>query len=343
MPRKLASVRKVLEVIPIENADAIELARIDGWQCVVKKGEFKPGDLGMYFEIDSFLPIEPQYEFLRKSSFKDHPLLGPGFRLKTVRLRGALSQGLLMPLTIAGAEGEDLTERLGVRLYEPPMPASLAGDIAGSFPSLVTKTDAERIQNLPEFFTTHKDMLFEVTEKLDGSSCTILWEHGQMRVCSRNWELKEDEKNTFWKVAFRILPGLLAQLNHPWAVTDFALQGEVVGEGIQGNPLKIAGHKFFLFNVYDLTVNRYMYPRARNALLSWLRSNGAEIDHVPIIEMDWPAFTQLTSMDLMLEYADGKSLVNPNVDREGLVFKSQLDPNIIFKAISNKHLLKQKD
>jgi len=102
MERKLATIRKVNEIKPIEGADMIELAIVDGWQCVVKKGEFKPGDPGVYFEIDSYLPIEERYEFLRKSSYKKIPdqLQGQraeGFRLKTVKLRGQISQGLMLP------------------------------------------------------------------------------------------------------------------------------------------------------------------------------------------------------------------------------------------------------
>src|SRR5438876_1094061 len=93
--RKLASIRKISEVLPIEGADNIELVKVDGWQCVTKKGEFKPGDLCIYFEIDSFLPIRSEFEFLRKSSYKK---MGDkeGFRLKTIKLRGHLSQGLVL-------------------------------------------------------------------------------------------------------------------------------------------------------------------------------------------------------------------------------------------------------
>jgi len=171
MSRKLATVRKVLDIRPIEGADAIELAIIGGWQCVVKKGDFKVGDLGVYFEIDSFLPIEPKYEFLRKSSYRQLPTGEEGFRLRTVRLRGALSQGLLLPLgefTDLPVDTYDLTSFLKVTKYEPPMPACLAGDAAGSFPSDIPKTDAERIQNLADYFEQYKEAEFEVTEKLDG-------------------------------------------------------------------------------------------------------------------------------------------------------------------------------
>lgn len=151
MERKLASIRKVENVIPIEGADMIEVSVVGGWKVVTKKGEFKPGDLAIYCEVDSFLPIKEEFEFLRKSSYKK---MGEqeGFRLKTIRLRGQLSQGLLLPASqevlSLYKEGDDVTELLGIVKYEPPIPAELAGKVKGMFPSFLRKTDEERIQNL---------------------------------------------------------------------------------------------------------------------------------------------------------------------------------------------------
>ena len=100
--RKLASIQKVLSVTPIEGADRIEMVRVLGWQCVANKGQFKEGDLCVYFEIDSFLPIRPEFEFLRKSSYKSNEILGEGFRLKTMKFKGQISQGLILPLSEVG-------------------------------------------------------------------------------------------------------------------------------------------------------------------------------------------------------------------------------------------------
>ena len=143
--RKLASIRKIGSVSPVEGADNIELVHVDGWQCISKKGDFKEGDFCVYFEIDSFLPIRPEFEFLRKSSYRK---MGgkEGFRLKTIRLRGQLSQGLAMPIQLfkelpyEGYElfkeddhgygnGYDVTETLGVTKYEPPIPAQKASNV----------------------------------------------------------------------------------------------------------------------------------------------------------------------------------------------------------------------
>lgn len=333
--RKLATVRKVLDIRPIEGADAIELAIIGGWQCVVKKGEFKIGDLGVYFEIDSLLPIEPRYEFLRKSSYKQLVDGTEGFRLRTVKLRGALSQGLLLPLKEFPGIPEDtydLTTFLKVLKYEPPMPACLAGDMAGAFPADIPKTDAERIQNLPEYFEQYKNAEFEVTEKLDGSSCTLFRYNEKVGVCSRNWELLESDRSTYWVVARKILPYLCKNI---------ALQGEVVGEGIQGNPLKIRGQKFYLFNVYDLDSHVYLNPDDRMAYFRVLRNVGADLEHVPVIEPRLKVFLKYSTMESLLCYADGSSAICMGAAREGLVFKPWGFGALTFKAISNVFLLKK--
>jgi RNA ligase (TIGR02306 family) len=214
------------------------------------------------------------------------------------------------------------------------MPASLAGDAAGSFPSDIPKTDAERIQNLPDYFEQYKDAEFEVSEKLDGSSCTLFRNNDKIGVCSRNWEMKESDKNTYWMVAKKILPYLCKNV---------ALQGEVIGEGIQKNPLKIRGQKFYLFNVYDLDAHVYLNPDDRLAYFNALRRVGAELEHVPIIEPRFKVFTAYPTMEALLAYADGKSVICKGADREGLVFKPWGYGATIFKAISNVHLLKQKD
>ena len=171
--RKLASIRKISNIEPIVGADKIELVTVDGWKVVVAKDVgYKIGDFVIYCEIDSFLPVREEFEFLRKSSFKK---MGDqeGFRLKTIKLRGQISQGLILPLSVLEGEDEmkigiskqpwgeqlqlgpydnalvieegvDVTEMLGIQKYEAPIPAELAGKVKGSFPSFLSKTDEER-------------------------------------------------------------------------------------------------------------------------------------------------------------------------------------------------------
>ena len=191
----------------------MRLAIVDGWKVVVAKNVgHKVGDLVVYCEIDSFLPIKEEFEFLRKSSYKK---MGDqeGFRLKTIKLRGQVSQGLILPLNVLKTTeiiqtkitkqvwgnqielfaedgtpmvdiGDDVTEVLGIVKYEPPIPAELAGKVKGLFPSFLRKTDEERVQNLALEYETYKNSnhQFYVTEKLDGSSATFYFKDGVFGV-----------------------------------------------------------------------------------------------------------------------------------------------------------------
>ncbi|MFW9853347.1 MAG: RNA ligase (ATP), partial [Candidatus Thorarchaeota archaeon] len=284
MERRLVTVRKIKEIEEHPNADRLEIAVIDGWRCIVKKGEFKRGDSGLFFEIDSFLPIRDEFEFLRSgSTFKRMTVDGKeitGFRLRTMKLRGVLSQGLLVPLSmfpeIDFSEDKDYSDDLGVLKFEPPIPAQLSGQVEGMFPSYIKKTDQERIQNLPEYFEKYKDVEFEISEKLDGSSMTVFWDGEKFGVCSRNLELKEDEENTFWKVANK-----LDLRNKMTNGRKIAIQGELVGESIQKNPLKIQGQDFYVFDIWDTEEHRYLTSEERFKITSELG-----LKNVPIIGLE---------------------------------------------------------
>ena len=200
--RKLATVRKIDEIRPIEGADAIECAIVGGWTVVVKKGEYQAGDLAVYCEIDSWIPTELA-PFLSKGQEPREYNGVKGERLRTVKLRGALSQGLLLKpadvmaakqFTLAGVGG-DVTELLGIQKYEPPVPAQLSGQVRGNFPTAVPKTDQERVQNLKKEVQawTETGTLWELTEKLDGSSCTMYLDlDNEFHVCSRNLSLQKE-------------------------------------------------------------------------------------------------------------------------------------------------------
>jgi RNA ligase (TIGR02306 family) len=343
MERKLASVRKIIDLSPIEGADKIELATIDGWKVVVAKDvNHKVGDLIVYCEVDSFLPIREEFEFLRKTSFKK---MGDqeGFRLKTIRLRGQISQGLIVPLDVLlkhGVssddvfEGLDVTEMLGVVKYEPPIPAELSGKVKGLFPSFIRKTDEERIQNLSSEYEKYraKNKLggkFYVTEKLDGSSATFYVKDEVFSVCSRNLELLETEGNTFWKVAKELdLEGKLRTLGF-----NVCLQGELIGEGVQGNPYKLKGQTVRFFNGFNIDTQENI------PFLEFVEiTQKLGLKTVPILEFD---FDLPNSIDNMLEYAESSSSLNTNFSREGVVVRSY-DRTISFKSISNQFLLNEK-
>ena len=347
--RKLATIRKIDALRPIPDADAIECAVVGGWTVVVKKGEFKEGNLAVYCEIDSWIPHELA-PFLSKGK---EPRVFDGIageRLRTMKLRGQLSQGLLLPLIIKMGgnllpttrrivlEGEDVSEALGIVKYEAPIPAQLAGEVKGMFPGWIQKTDQERVQNLTEEFDywLKEQHVWEVTEKLDGSSMTVYLRDGEFGVCSRNLELKPSETNSLWKVAIR--NDLELKLRR--ANRNLALQGELIGEGIQGNPYKQKGQEFFLFDIYDIDASKYLTPAERNAFVE-----EHNIKHVPVIAFGAELWDTLgiNSIDGILKFAEGKSVMGMiGCEREGLVFKSKA-MQCSFKAISNKFLLKGGD
>lgn len=343
MSRKLASIRTVKEIRPIPNADAIELCMVDGWQVVSKKGEFSPNDTCVYFEIDSFLPVRPEFEFLRKSSFRKMGEEG-GFRLKTIKLRGQISQGLILPVSTfdelkESVLGDDVTEALGVQKFEPPLPAQLAGEALGLFPGFIQKTDQERIQNLwDDYSQRYADKEFEVTIKLDGSSMTVYRFDDDFGVCSRNLNMRDTEGNTLWRVTKEM--DLFTRLDK--LGRNLALQGELMGTGIQKNREKINGHKYFIFDIFDIDAHKYLTPSERLEVLEEL---GLSIDNlVPVLETIKP-FQQFKTVDEILKFAEGKSW--KAATREGLVFKAK-EPNengvvVSFKAISNRFLLKHEE
>ena len=351
-PRKLAKISEITYVKPIPDADAIECAIVDGgWPVVVKKGEFKIGDVAVYLEIDSWVPHELA-PFLSKDKEPREYNGVKGERLRTVKLRGQVSQGLLLPKTILDEKGlwplagnpvgHDLTNQLNIQKWEPPIPSQLQGTMRGNFPHFIPKTDQERCQNLrKDIFETHKDDVYEVTTKLDGSSMTVYVKDGEIGVCSRNIDLVEAEDNTFWKSARQQnIVDTLLELSAENG-EEYAIQGELIGEGIQGNPEKLTGHKFFLFDIYSITAGRYLKVDERYSIIDKLNMNGASIEHVPVIEIMCSVAKKFSTIDELLEFAEGPSL-NPDTKREGLVFKSWKS-GFTFKAISNSYLLKHKN
>jgi len=340
MTRKLATIRAINSLIPIKDADQIELAKIDGWQVVIKKGEFESGDLCAYFEIDSWIPTEIA-PFLSKGKKPSTFNNVPGERLRTIKLKGQLSQGLAIPLHQLSEEtvdfctsidwndptGIDLTEHLNIQLYEKPVPAQLTGLTKGNFPSFIYKTDQERIQNIPDdVFEMWKTDTWEVTEKLDGSSMTIYLNKDEFGICSRNLELKLDQTgNTFVDVG-KQYEAALRQWN-----LNIAIQGELIGPGIQGNKYGLTKHEYRVFDIFDINNQKYFTPSGRHEAVSLLN-----IPHVPIIGN---TTLKTATKESLLELAEGLSFLNSS-QREGLVFKNHNSGS--FKAISNKWLLNAK-
>jgi RNA ligase (TIGR02306 family) len=335
--RKLATIRKIAAIEPIEGADAIEVAVVDGWKVVVKKGEFQVDSLACYVEIDAWIPTELA-PFLSKGKEPREFEGVKGERLRTVKLRGQLSQGLLLHMDALNLgefvatlsdETNDVTELLGILKWERPMNAQLAGMARGNFPSAVPKTDQERIQNLTRSFDEFMLDTWSVTEKLDGSSCTFyLDDEDVFHVCSRNLDLKEDDANSFWKVARKFQIEDIMRRNF---MKGMAIQGEMIGEGIQGNQYKTQ-LDFYVYDMYNTHTGQYILPIQLKAACERLG-----LKHVPILAEDISLVGE--SVSGILAQAEGKSELNAS-EREGLVFKSNSIHDRSFKAISNKWLIK---
>jgi len=348
--RKLASIRRIDALNPIEGADKIEVATVGGWKVVCQKGLYNVGDLVIYCEIDSWIPTEIA-PFLTKGQEPREYNGVKGERLRTVKLRGQISQGLLLPLSIfdylTGSlrdtwfyddpkEGDDVTESLGIQKWEAPIPACLAGKVKGTFPSFIPKTDEERIQNLSNEWDELKTIdTWFVTEKLDGTSFTAYIKGDEFGVCSRNMDLYEDDTNTHWKfVRENGIEEKMRQFRSEHGNIDFAIQGELVGEGIQGNRYQLKGQKVFLFNAYNITDCGFFGWDVLNDI-----SDALGIDNVPVIG-EQQHFEPDETIDDILKFAEGKSALNPNTEREGVVFKTYAREKS-FKAISNKFLSKE--
>jgi RNA ligase (TIGR02306 family) len=348
--RKLASIRKIADIQPIPGADSIEVLTVDGWKVVSQKGNFQVGDYCVYFEVDSFLPVKEQFEFLRKNCFKSTTNLGDGFRLKTIRLKKQISQGLVLPVSDFSEHLDasvldnlelpfDVTELLGVQKYEAPISPNLRGTIKGNFPSFIPKTDQERVQNI--YRSLVRDNLeteFEASLKLDGSSMTVYLNGENFGVCSRNLDLLEDETNTFWKVVHTTgLKDVMIAYGK-----NIALQGELMGPGVQGNREQLKDHKFFMFDVFFIDEGRHALPQERYKVLKDLRAlskDGHLINHVPVLGKEYN-FPLQRELDDLISTSEIKSLTH--AIGEGIVYKSMTN-GTSFKVINNQFLLKEKD
>lgn len=330
MERILASTTPIKAINPIDGADKIEVARVKGWDVVVGKGSHKVGDMVAYFEIDSALPVEdPHFSQFEKRGVKTLPDGTKVHVLKTIKLRGQISQGLVMSLEelnlpAATPEDTDLTEVLGVVKWEPPIPDNSRAK--GSFlTQYADKTDSERVQNIKDqVWDQIQSMIWTPTEKLDGTSITVVCEDDwTIRVCSRNQEVGEDSLH--YRAA--VMTGLV-----DYMVPGYTVQGEVVGPGIQGNPLKLEEPTIFIFDVWR---DRKVVP-----FLQW-----------PTWAKEWtvPTYTDLSlppTIEEAVAQVNGlKSRVNPNVQAEGVVWHSIEGialPKLgrtTFKVINNRYLL----
>jgi RNA ligase (TIGR02306 family) len=334
--RALATIQEVSAVTAIEGSDFLESAHVMGWQCVVKKGSFKPGDRAVYFEVDSFLPEDERYEFLRKTSFRDNADNGRGFRIKSIKLRGTLSQGLLQPAGLfpelpAGLPaGTDVTERLGVRKWYAPEVATGAGVSIGGRPYGIPASDEIRVQSATELIDRLRGQPYYISTKMDGTSCIVYCIDGRVGCCSRNNEIKEDTESLYWKPVFKY--GLKEKL--PALGRDVVLTGELCGPAIQKNRLRLPEHEWFVFDWREWSSKEYV-PLDRMAA----ECAALGVPTVPVEETG-AAFDY--DLGRLLERARGK--YPSGLDKEGIVVRHKEEPHrVSFKVLNNDALLKETD
>ena len=343
--RKLASVQRIWKIEPIEGADRIELAHVLGWQCVVNKGQFQPMDIGVYFEIDSFLPIRPEFEFMRTSSYKKTDIMGEGFRLRTMRFRGQISQGLLLPLSQfpeipADAEmGTDVTDLLGVRKWEIEERATTGGTVIGTLPYDIPHTDETRVQEEPELIQAFAGLEYYISTKMDGSSHSIGIDENGFHVTGHNYEYKDDGNSSFYELVkargYREKMEAFAKEN---GLTALTIQGELCAPGIQRNRLRLSKPEWYVF-----TVRENGKRVGLNRMLEVCAALGME--HVPIEEVGVDLPSKYPTVEALLERADGDY---PNGGKkEGIVvrptepvFCPLISASLSMKIVSNKYLLK---
>lgn len=330
-----------MNIQPIEGADRIEVATVNGWKVVVGKGDFNVGDLCVYFEIDSILPLDKFPELENSKG-----------RIKTIRLRGQLSQGYCITFDrfkkilddgdfwdkmdedisiVNWKVGDDVTNFLGVEKYEPPI-LFKNGDAKGVFPSyILPKSDEDRIQSNMDYLDKFKGLPWVATVKYDGTSATFGYDNDEFFTCSRNLKI-HDGDNVYWNIARKYK---LHEIP-PYLV----VQGEVVGPGIQNNRLGLKDIEFHIFRVYDQLKKRYLFYDERIKLC---KSYG-----IPHVALDSRGDHFDMTLEKVLDIAEGK-YNNTKNEREGLVFEvdglvnTEFGGHLSFKVISNKFLLKGGD
>lgn len=355
--RKMASIQTVEEKKAIEGADRIEAVRVEGWWVVTLKDQFQIDDKVVFCEIDSFFTEKfPEIEFLweknnPKKMFIDCKEI-EGIVLKTCKLKGQISQGLVLPLSVLDGRRfvndtrekpvykfnlfQDVSELLNIYKYDKPIPANLAGEVKGNFPGFLPKTDETRIQACMDLLESKKDTLVYLSEKVDGSSASYFKKDGKFGVCSRNLELKETEGNSYWEMAKKYN----LKDNLP---DNCAIQGEIAGPSIQCNPLKLQEVDLFIFNIWSIKDSKYLDFVDMEKMCQELG-----LKTVPILQRD----VELNhSFDNLMAIADENSLISKSLPKEGIVVRPMKECQAVigrvltrfsFKVISNQYLLEEK-
>ena len=343
--RKLASIQRIWKIEPIEGVDRIELAHILGWQCVVNKGQFREMDLAVYFEVDSFLPIAPEFEFLRASSYRKTDIMGEGFRLRTMKFRGQISQGLLLPVSAfpaipADAElGTDVTEILGVKKWEIEERITTGGTMIGTLPYDIPHTDETRVQAEPDLIQAFAGLEYYISTKMDGSSHSVGIDENGFHVTGHNYEYKDDGNSPFYELVKSMdLQAKMEAFATANNLSTFTIQGELCAPGIQKNRLKLTKPAWYVFTIRE--------NGKRVGLTRMLEvCEKLQLESVPIEEIGTDLPVKYPTVEALLERADGN--YPKGGKKEGIVIRPTepvycelVSGALSMKVVSNKYLLK---
>lgn len=375
--RKLATIRRMGKLFPIKGKDRIELGTVDGWSVIIKKGEINEGDLFCFFEIDSFLPDTPMYNFLGKPTNHQNKT---GHRIRTMKMSKCVSQGLALPLSFFEQDknwnknkhfkdGDDLTELLNVTKYDIDFDKSKNKlnkykniNSVKLFPSFIPKTDQKRIENMPYAFELYKDKLFEETLKLDGSSCTIYrvsiklpWYKKLGNLIATTilpLPILFSQKSKFGVCSRNVeitRPKTVENQSNFWDIAlkhkldyllpeGYAIQGELLAPNIQENYEKVSEPEYRIFNVYDIKKRKYLLP---GEAVEFIEKYIPNVKYVPIVNSEIKIFKECKTFEDFKKRVKGPSMNPEQKISEGRVYKA-IDGSISFKSISTDYLLQKK-
>ena len=336
--RLLAQIVKVNWLRPIEGADRIELAGVLGWQVIVRKGDFHENDLAVYFNIGSILdPDHPHTSHLQ------------GKPLKTIKMRGVLSQGLLGRLDWFDLkevkEDDDVTTILKVKKYVAPDEMNVYSGSTDSsrapWPQQIPKTDEPRIQNSPKSLNKLENKEIVITQKYDGTSTTFFVFHNKFYVCSRNnviLDTPDKITNNNNKVYLEMAVKYGLEEKMIGMKRNLAIQGETIGPKINGNKHKVKDNDFYVFNIYDVDLKMYLSWDEIEKLCDFLGVKTVPVVYSGVMKEEW------NSVDSLLKLSDDQRYPTGEIC-EGIVVKTNTKDGYertSFKVISNHYLLKYK-
>jgi len=325
----VATLGKIIEVTDIEKADRLKLAVVDCgksgvWRGVVPLTDFATGDLCEVYLPDAILPPTDRFSFMEKHHY----------RVSQARFRGARSECLIVKptpevLSFTDTIGTDIASVVGATKYDKPIPTTF-GDAAGNFPSFIPKTDELNIQSAQHLVEALWGQRYCITEKIDGTSGTAYVNDSHIGCCSRNWELKDTPSSMVWNVCREV--GIIDFLKA--SAAPIALQFEVYGPGVQGNPTNAPRLTCAIFNAYLIDERRYL-DHGQLRLLCYayelpmvhLVASGSSFDH------DYESLQEICSP---LKYKGSKTPI------EGIVIRPRKEQlvdgdRLSFKVINLKY------